>query len=111
VIQHGLAPGEALGAALNRLPPEVSDALVAKLQEAMVTAFAEFVKGQSQKITAAAEDTADGISFEFTVRLAGLELVGKALLPAGSTAGVAEAIRGGSKPDVRLDVHPGFKCE
>jgi hypothetical protein len=112
VIQPGLPPGEALGAALKRLPPEVSDALIAKVQEYLVTTFAEFVKGQSQKITAAAEDTADGITLMFTiVRPAGLELVGKALLPAGPTAGVAEAIRGGSKPEVRLDVHSGFKCE
>jgi hypothetical protein len=112
VIQAGLTPGEALGAALRRLPADVPAALTDKLQEAIVSAFAEFVKGQSQQIIKAAEDTADGITIKFTVpQPAGLDQIAKALLPGGATAGVAEAIRGGAKPDVRVDVLPGFKCD
>ena len=80
--------------ALKRLPADVTGALTAKLQESVVSAFAEFVKGQSQQFTTAAEDTADGITLTFTiVQPAGLEHIGKALLPGGSTAGVADAIR------------------
>jgi hypothetical protein len=110
LIQPGLPPVEALGVALKRLPPEVSAALATKLQESVVIAFAEFVKTQSQRVIAATEDTADGITMKFTIaRLPGLQQIGKALLPSGSAAGLAEAIRGGAKPDVRVEVHAGYK--
>lgn len=109
LIQPGLPPGEALGTALKRLPPEVSAALTAKLQESVVSAFADFVKTQSQGVITATEDTADGITIKFTItRAAGLQQLGKALLPNGSTAGLAEAIRNGAKPDVRVEVHAGY---
>jgi hypothetical protein len=112
VVQAGLPPGDALGRALKRLPADATAALIAKLQEHAVGAFAEFVKAQSPKIVAAAEDTADGITIRFTIaQPAGLDLVGKALLPDGQATGLAEAIRGGSKPDVRVDVEPGYKCD
>jgi hypothetical protein len=112
VIQAGLTPGEALGAALKRLPLEVSGALTARLQEGLVSAFAELVKGQPQRFITATEDTADGITMKFSIaRPAGLQQICKALLPAGQTAGVADAIRGGSKPDVRIEVVPGYKCD
>jgi hypothetical protein len=108
VVQAGLAPGDALGAALKRLPAEVPAALTAKLEGYLVSAFAEFLKGQSQRFIAAAENTADGVTFRFKIaRPAGLQQLGKALLPNGQTAGVADAIRSGSKPDVRVDVDPG----
>lgn len=110
LIQPGLPPGEALGAALKRLPAEVTAALTAKLQESVVSAFAEFAKTQAQQFITAAEDTADGVTLKFTIaRLAGLQQIGKALLPNGQTAGVADAIARGSKPDVRVDVHPGYR--
>jgi len=112
VIQAGLAPGDALGAALKRLPAAVSAALISKLQEYLVTAFADFAKGQSQQFVTAAEDTADGLTFKFTItRPAGLEEVCKALLPNGLTAGLAETIQAGSKPDVRVEVFAGYKCD
>jgi hypothetical protein len=112
VIQAGLAPGDALGAALKRLPADASAALTAKLQEYTVAAFAEFVKSQSQRFVAAAEDTADGVTLVFTIpQPAGLDQIGKALLPNGQATGLADAIRAGSKPDVRVDVAPGYKCD
>ena len=110
LIQPGLTPGDAHGAALKRLPAEVLAALTARLQECVVTAFAEFVKGQSQQLMTAVEDTADGITLKFTIlRPAGLQQLGKALLPGGQAAGLADAIQSGSKPDVRVEVHPGHK--
>lgn len=112
VIQAGLTPGEALGEALKRLPVAVSDALTAKIQECLVSAFAGYVKGQSQRIITATEDTADGITFKFgIVRLPGLQQVCQALLPKGQTAAIADALRRGSKPDVQIEVKPGYKCE
>ena len=112
VIQAGLTPGEALGEALKRLPAEVSDALIAKVLECLVSAFAEYVKGQSQRIVTATEDTADGITLKFSIaRPSWLQQVCQALLPQGQTAGVVDAIRRGSKPDVRVEVEPGYKYE
>jgi hypothetical protein len=112
VVQAGLPPGDAQGGALRRLPAEATAALVAKLQEHVVGAFGELLKTQSQKVVAAAEDTADGITLRFTIaQPAGLALVGKALLPGGPAAGLAEAIRGGEKPQVRVDVEPGYACD
>ena len=112
VIQAGLTPGEALGAALKRLPAEVPVALTARLQEGLVSAFAELVKGQPQQLITATEDTADGITMKFSIaRPPGLQQICKALLPTGQTAGVADAIRGGGKPDVRVEVVPGYKYD
>jgi hypothetical protein len=106
VIQPGLGPGDTL----KKLPADVAAALTAKLQESVVGAFAEFVKGQSQQLITAAEDTADGITLKFTIaQPAGLQQLGKALLPNGETAGLADAIKGGGQPDVRVEVHPGDK--
>jgi hypothetical protein len=111
VVQPGLTPDDSLGGALKRLPADVAGVLTAKLQESVVSAFAEFAKGQAQQFTTAAEDTADGITLTFTiVQLAGLEQIGKALLPGGPTAGVADAIKS-AKPEVRVAVHPGHKCD
>jgi len=109
LLQAGLPPADSLGTALKRLPPEVTAALTAKLQENLVTAFADFTKTQSQRVIAATEDTADGITLKFTIaRAAGLQQVGKALLPNGSAAGLAEAIRNGAKPDVRVEALAGY---
>jgi hypothetical protein len=110
LIQPGLPPGEGLAAALKRLPPDASAALTARLQESVVLAFADFVKTQSQQVITATEDTADGITMKFTIAKApGLQQVGKGLVPNGPTAGLVEAIRSGAKPDVRVEVHAGYK--
>jgi hypothetical protein len=112
MIQAGLTPVAALGAALKQLPADIPLALSAKLQEYMVSAFAEFAKGQSQQLITAAEDTADGITLKFTIaEPPGLDQLAKALLPSGPTAGVADAIQGGGKPQVRVDVYPGNRCD
>ena len=103
MIQPGLANGSALGAALRRLPAEVPSALAAKLQEYLVSGFAEFLKGQSQKLIAASEDTADGMTLKFTIaKPAGLQQLGKALLPDGQAAGVAEAKDGPTANEVSV---------
>lgn len=112
VVHPGVAQGDALGAVLRGLPADATAALAAKLQEHVVGAFGELVKGQAQRIVAAAEDTADGITIRFTVaQPAGLDLVGQALVPGGTAAGLAEAIRGGAKAEVRVDVAPGYRCD
>ena len=85
-------------------------ALTAKIEEYLVGAFAEFVKGQSQRLITAAEDTADGITLKFTIaHPAGLKQLCNALLQTGQTTGLADAIRSGNKPDIRVEVEPGHK--
>lgn len=112
IVQVGLAPDEALGTALKRLPSAATTALTTKVQEFLVSAFAEFAKDQSRQILAAAEDTADGITLKFTIaRPPGLTQVGQALVRNGRTAGVVDAIRRGNKPEVRVEVAPGYKCD
>ncbi|HEX6086010.1 MAG TPA: hypothetical protein VF266_15865 [Thermoanaerobaculia bacterium] len=119
-VLHGARPervrlihaGMTSGAALRRLPADAATALSARLSEALVTAFAEFAKTQSQRIVAASEDTADGITIRFTIaRPAGLQQLFKALQPNGHTAGVADALLRGSRPDVRIEVVPGYQSE
>ena len=98
--------------AMRRLPAAAIAAIVARLSEALVTSFAEFAKTQAQRIVAASDDTADGITIRFTIaRAAGLQQLFKALQPNGLAAGLAGAILQGTKPDVRVEVEPGYKCE
>jgi len=100
------------GAAMRRLPPVAIAAIVARLSAALVTSFAEFAKTQAQRIVAASDDAADGITIRFTIaRAAGLQQLFKALQPNGLAAGLADAILSGTKPDVRIDVEPGYKCD
>jgi len=93
--------GRRLPMALPQVPGDVTEILISRLQESLVGAFAEFVKGQAQRIIAASEDTADGITLKFTIsRFPGLQQLGK--------AGAADAVKGGAKPDVRIEVFPGL---
>ncbi|MCU1244422.1 MAG: hypothetical protein JWN02_332 [Acidobacteria bacterium] len=104
----GLSPGEGSGVALQRLPEPALAALTRRLQEAVVRAFAAFVKEQSQRFIAAVDEPADGVTLKFTiVRPAGLQPLGKALLPGGSAAGLAGTILGGAAPEVRVEVFAG----
>lgn len=112
IIHAGLAQGDALGAALRRLPPDVTAALTARLQESLVTAFGEFVKSQAQRLISATEDPADGITLKFTIaRPAGLEHIGKALVPGGQATGVLQAVQAGGKPETVVDITPGHKAD
>jgi hypothetical protein len=105
-------PAVTSGAAMRRLPAAAIGAIVARLSETLVTSFADFAKTQAQRIIAASDDTADGITIRFTIaRAAGLQQLFKALQPNGAAAGLAGAILQGTKPDVRIEVEPGYKCE
>jgi hypothetical protein len=112
IVQPGLPASEALGAALKRLPPDVVSALAERIRECVVTSMADFVKTQSRTIVQASEAPADGITLQFhIVKPPALKELTGALLPTGATAGLADAIRRGPKPEVRLVVHAGYKCD
>jgi hypothetical protein len=110
IIQPGLAPAQAHGAALRRLPSDASAALAEKIQQSVVRAFATFAGDQARRFTAAAEDTADGVTLTFTIAGAGLEPLGKALVSAVPT-GLAGMLARGAQSDVRIDVQAGFRCD
>ena len=108
IIQAGLGAADAFGLALRRLPMDVSGALTTRVLEAAVTAFAALVRNEAQRVIGATEDTADGITLTFTIsRFAGLQQIGKALIPGGRASGLAETILRGARAEVRVDVNPG----
>lgn len=110
IIQPGLPLGDSHGAALDRLPPNVTAALTSSIQQSVVSAFATFTKDQAQRFITAADDTADGVTITFTIaRPAGLQQVGKILASGGAVAGLPEVIAKGAQPDVQVDVAPGYQ--
>ena len=112
IVNTAVPPGSAADSYLGRLPTIVPPAFVARLKEWLVQGFAEFIKTQSQKFIAAAEDPADGVTLDFTIENPpGLRELGRALAEKGaSSAQVAETVAKGSKPTVRVEAHSGHKC-
>ena len=99
---------------MHALPRSASSALAGKLQAWLVQGLAETLKSQSQKVIAATEDAADGITFSFVIEhppgfteLRGI-LTGRAT--AAAVSAVTDAIARGATPTVRVEVNPGHKC-
>jgi hypothetical protein len=112
IVHAGLEPGQSRARALRNLPPVATQAFVGKLQGWLTQGFADFIKAHSQRVTAATEDAADGITLAFTIEHPpGLKALGQALTDRG-TAGsaIAEAVSGGAAPAVRVEVHAGRRC-
>ena len=113
IVHPGIPPGAPASSLLQRLPGIVPREFAARLQEWLVQGFAEFIKTQSQKFFAAAEDPADGVTLRFTIEHPqGLKELGQALVgksPAVSKA--AETIGNGSPANIRVEVFPGHHCE
>jgi hypothetical protein len=111
IVHPGVAPGADNHAVLGRLPAIVPPAFVAKLQEWLTAAFADFVKNNAAKLLAASEDPADGVTLVFTIEHpAGLKELGQALSQKGaSTANLAGVIANAAAPTVRVDAVPGQK--
>jgi hypothetical protein len=112
IVHGGLRPGNSPARALRNLPPAAAQAFVGKLQGWLTQGFAEFVKAQSQRIIAATEDAADGITLVFTVEHPpGLKALGQALTEQGTSgSAIAEAVSAGTAPAVRVEVHAGRRC-
>ncbi len=113
IVHPGLPPGQSPAAVLARLPSVVPPVFIAKLQEWLVHGFAEFIKTQSQKILAATEDPADGVTLRFTIENPpGLKELGQTLVDKGpSSTTVADTIGKGGPPNIRVDIVPGHKCD
>jgi len=113
IVHAGIRPGQSPESVLQKLPGVVPQVFITKMQEWLVHAFTHFIKTQSQKYLAAAEDPADGVTLRFTIEHPqGLKELGQALVEKGpSGSKVAEAIGQGSQPNIRVEVFPGHKCE
>ena len=114
IVHPSVPPGCRRPAAVSReLPTIVPQAFIAKMQEWLVTAFSEFVKTQSQKFLAAAEDPADGVTLGVHDRAsAGAQGDRQVLAEKGtSSAQIAETIAKGGRPAVRVEALPGHKCD
>jgi hypothetical protein len=105
IVHPGVAPGADNHAMLGRLPGLVPPAFVARLQEWLTAAFADFVKNSSAKLLAASEHPADGVTLVFTIEHpAGLKELGQALSQKSGAAGnIAGAIANAPAPTVRVD--------
>ena len=110
VVHAGMKPGTSPAAAWRKLPPMAVQAFSAKLQGWLVQGLAEQLKAQSQKVIAATEDAADGITLACTIEHPpGLKSLGQALIE-GNATGVPEALAAGTPPTVRIEVHAGHRC-
>lgn len=111
-VHPGLRPGPVAPGAWAAVPAPARQALMGRLQEWLVLAFADFAKNQSAAIAAAAQDAADGVTLHFTVEQPpGLAELMQALAGnAAAAAGVADVLRGAAAPGVKVQVHAGHRC-
>ena len=114
VLHPGIPPGQPAESILQKLPGNVPQVFVTKMQEWLVHGFSEFIKTQSQQFLKATEDpSSDGATLRFTFENPqGLKELGQALVekgPAGSK--IAETLSQASQPNTRVEVLPGHKCD
>jgi hypothetical protein len=110
-IVHAGLTGAVHTALLSRLPAVVPQTFVAKLQEWLTAAFAEFVKTQAQAFLDAAEHPADGVTLTFTIdNPAGLREIAQALAQKNSPAAgsIADVIAKATVPAIKVDAAPGL---
>jgi hypothetical protein len=112
VLHGGLRPDRPLAAALQNLPRPVAAAFAARMQEWLVQGFAELLRTQPQRVLAATQDPADGITLQFSIeRPPGLKEFCQALAGQAAAAGAAaDALARGERPAIRVDVAAGHAC-
>jgi hypothetical protein len=112
IVHASMPPGTSPAQAVQNLPRAAAARFAARMQDWLVQAFAECLRGQKDTILAATEDPADGVTFQFTVeRPPGLKELGQAMADKSTAAGnLVQAISGGAKPAVRVTVVAGHRC-
>lgn len=112
VVHGSLRPGTVAAPALAGVPPNLRDVFQARLHEALLRGFAEFVQAQSARFLAAAEDASEGVTLVFHVEHApGLKALLQALAERGVAVGAAaDAAAAGRPAAVRVEVFPGHRC-
>ena len=113
IVKAGVPPGPVTAEVLRSLPGIVPPAFVAKLQQWLVHGFSEFIKSQAQRFLSAADEPADGVTLVMTLeRPPGLKELGQALAEKGASgSSIADSLKQGSQPNVRVEVFPGHKCD
>ena len=114
VLHPGIPPGRSAESILQKLPGNVPQGFVTKMQEWLVHGFSEFIKTQSQQFLKAIEDpSSDGVTLRFTLEHPhGLKELGQALVEKGPPGSkIAETISQASQPNTRVEVLPGHKCD
>jgi hypothetical protein len=107
IIHETVAPEQALGGALQRIPPVVLDSLRFRLQEWILKGLANFLKGQAQQFVAATEAPADGVTLMVAIdNPPGLDLLRQTLK--GRIPSLADLRISGPVPTVRIDVVAGY---
>ena len=107
IIHETVAPEQALGGALQRIPPVVLDSLRFRLQEWILKGLADFLKGQAQQFVAATEAPADGVTLMVAIdNPPGLDLLRQTLK--GRIPSLAGLRISGPLPTVRIDVVAGY---
>ena len=110
VLHGSLAPSQVRGLALQQLPPWAIQGLTKAVNGWLILALLETLKQHGQKVVDAAEDTADGLTFTFTVNqppgFAQLAAAFQGKMLAPGSLGFGER-----KPEVRVKVTPGLRNE
>jgi hypothetical protein len=108
IIHETVAPEQALGGALQRIPAAVLDNLRFRLQEWSLKGLADFLKQQPQQFIAATEAPADGVTLRVTLaNPPGIELLRQALK--GRTPSLTGLKSSGPVPGaVRIDIVAGY---
>ena len=111
IVHPAVAPGPASAPILDVLPGTVPKVFIAKMQEWLTAAFAEFVKVQAAKFLTASEDPADGVTLQFTIeRPPGLKEIGALFAQKGAAPnGIAQTIVQAARPSVRVEALAGYK--
>jgi len=113
IVHSRIASPQERQAALQRLPGAMPPLFISKVQEWVVSGFAEFFKTQSAKYLQAADQPADGVTLVVTVQQpGGLKEICSALTGNGTTLDkIADAVAKGAAPKVTVDVFAGHKCD
>jgi hypothetical protein len=102
-----VAPEQAIGGALQRIPSVVLGSVRFRLQEWILKGLADFLKGQAQQFVAATEAPADGVTLMVAIdNPPGLDLLRQALK--GRIPSLAGLRISGPVPTVRIDVVAGY---
>lgn len=107
IIHESVGPQQALGAALQRIPPALLDAFSPRLQQWIMKGLADFLKQYPQQVLAAADAQKDGITLVVTIgNPPGLDLLRQALK--GRLGATSPVKIEGPEPALTVTVVSGF---
>jgi hypothetical protein len=107
IIHETVAPEEAFGGALKRIPSMILKRVQSLLREWLLKGLMEFLKKQAPRFVAAAEAPEDGVTVIATIsNPPGLDVLRRVLK--GRIPSLKSLRMSGGAADVRIDVLPGY---